>query len=121
PKLKVVVIVTSCWLLVGVVLIGMLDFSNIETRMQNILNYGLTDDESIDVRYAVSSVSVASWLSNPLFGIGLVGWSEESYDFVGLHSSIIDVPAQLGLVGFWGYFGFAIFPLWRAVWSLRDR
>jgi len=67
---------------------------------------GDVEGQTIDKRYMLYNRSFETFLSNPLFGIGLVPQSEESLanNSIGGHSGILDGFAMYGLF-------FAIFPL----------
>ena len=108
-------------LAIGVVYFADLSVDSTAARINTLLDDGLRADASISARYDLLSVSVGSWLSSPLIGVGLVGWTPDSYDLVGMHNSIVDVPAQLGIIGFLGYYGLIFFPLKRAIAVLRMR
>lgn len=95
-----------------------LSVENVETRASKIFSQGWMTDESAAIRAEVFLRSLETWLSNPIFGIGLVGWTEMSYERLGLHSSVVDVPAQLGLLGCIMYFSLLLSPMfvgWRVL------
>jgi hypothetical protein len=119
PKLKVLGVALIALIALGVVVNRLSDFSNVSARVERMMWGGVLADESIATRYEILSVSVKSFRSNPLIGVGLVGWTQAAYDLTGLHSSLLDVPAELGVIGFVGYYGFMLAPLAPAFVLLR--
>ena len=65
--------------------------------------------------------SIDTFLANPIFGIGPVSETENPYIgyLVGGHSSLLDLPAEYGIVGFVLYLGFLLTAMRRAFISLR--
>ncbi len=118
-KLKVATLSAAFLIGLGSILITKLDFINVDKRVQSIERAGLYADSSIAARVDLLAVSYRTWLTSPLYGVGLLGWIDDAYQYIGFHSSIVDVPAQLGLVGFIGYFGLLFVALARALRTFR--
>lgn len=97
-----------------------LDTNVVWNRLITIADSGLEGDSSASSRISMMSLSLSAWLSNPLFGIGAMGWTLDNPGlYIGGHSSLVDIPAQIGILGLAGYYGLMLFPLRRAIVCFR--
>jgi hypothetical protein len=117
---KWVVISVALCALVFARLAPIMNYSNIEARIGNIANAGLSGDGSALERMGADYVSLNTWLAHFVFGVGLVGFDYDSDQYIGGHSSIVDIPAQIGAVGLCVYYGYVFVPLLLTLRCLRS-
>lgn len=115
-KFRHVLLIIAVIIIVTYISVKTADTNNNITwqRIISIIHNGSEGDISTSTRLSLISISISSWLSNPIFGIGVVGWTDETGLYIGGHSSLVDIPAQIGILGFIGYYGLMLFPLKRA-------
>lgn len=106
--LSVVIIFIIC-----ILALSYFGYSNMNWRLNAIIRYGIIDDLSIFSRYEGLAGSVRALISSPLYGIGFQGWLFESSSQISGHSSIFDVPAQLGVIGSISYYGFTLLLIYK--------
>lgn len=110
-------VVLTCVLLGGGLTVIATADSTVGRRLDVIAGNGVGSDDSGRGRIDAFLKSAEAFARNPLLGIGFEGWRAQG-SMIGGHSSIIDVPAQLGMVGAIAYPMMLLWPALRA-WRAR--
>jgi len=99
-------------------LLSQFDYTDIVLqRITRLRLDGLSGDQSTEIRWELVMVSLNTFASSPFWGVGLQGWEFDYETIIGGHSSIVDVPAQLGIIGFVAYYGLFV-PVMLRSWSI---
>jgi len=100
---------------------GYLQAYDLGWRLDKIRASGVMDDDSIAERWDAVKLSRHAFRSNPVTGIGLQGWFFDRESPINKHSSIVDVLAELGVLGFCAYYAWLVgsarraFNAWRTL------